>query len=74
MTNSCRRVMSKAIRKLKREGMEIPDEALRRLPHYRNEHINLLYEHTIDIPSKVSRLHHGFEEHPHEHSPIAFVG
>lgn len=49
--------MSKAIRKLKREGMEIPDEALRRLSPYRNEHINLLGEYTIDIPNNVPRQH-----------------
>ncbi len=49
--------MSKAIRKLKREGMEIPDEALRRLSPYRNERINLLGEYTIDIPSKVPQQH-----------------
>ncbi len=49
--------MSKAIRKLKREGMEIPDEALRRLSPYRNEHINLLGECTIDIPNNVPRQH-----------------
>lgn len=47
--------MSKAIRKLKREGMEILDEALRRLSPYRNEHINLLGEYTIDIPKNVPR-------------------
>ena len=49
--------MSKAIRKLKREGMEIPDEAPRRLSPYRNEHINLLGEYTIDIPNNVPRQH-----------------
>ena len=49
--------MSKAIRKLKREDMDIPDEALRRLSPYRNEHINLLGEYTIDIPNNVPRQH-----------------
>ena len=49
--------MSKVIRKLKREGMDIPDEALRRLSPYRSEHINLLGEYTVKLPNNVPRQH-----------------
>ena len=49
--------MSKAVNRLKKKGVEITREMLSGLSPYRNEHINLLGDYSINMSKRVDDRH-----------------
>jgi TnpA family transposase len=49
--------MSKAINRLKKKGVEITPEMMSGLSPYRNEHINLLGDYSINMSKRVEERH-----------------